>query len=148
MLSVTLLPSGTGVKESLALDHAPFTRRTSVGTFVGGLRVLEKSPPLAGGLTGRELWLEADSDRHNAMTQLETARCIRSSNPSARRRRELVDPSPRLWRKRPGGTFSCLARRPVRNDYSERKKFSKSCCWLVLRLSKFSSTVVASLPLL
>jgi hypothetical protein len=32
--------------------------------------------------------------------------------------------------------------------YSERRKSRISCCWVLLRLSKFSSTVVASLPLL
>src|SRR5258708_12447431 len=40
-------PSGTGVVESLALAHAPFTMMTPVGTFCCsvGLVLVEKSPP-------------------------------------------------------------------------------------------------------
>src|SRR5437660_5573400 len=47
-LLVTELLSGTGVVESLALDHAPLTIIVSFGTtFLGlGLVTSEKSPPL------------------------------------------------------------------------------------------------------
>jgi hypothetical protein len=48
---VTRLSSGTGVAESLALDHAPFTKITPAGTFVGVL-VFETSPPLSAGFCG------------------------------------------------------------------------------------------------
>src|SRR5260370_383200 len=46
-LLVMVLASGTGVVESLALDHAPLTRIVSLGTtFLGwGLVTSEKSPP-------------------------------------------------------------------------------------------------------
>src|SRR5579859_5155183 len=46
-LLVTAPPSGTGVVESLALDHAPLTMILSFGTtFLGsGLVTSEKSPP-------------------------------------------------------------------------------------------------------
>src|SRR5438045_1749488 len=47
-LLVVVLASGTGVVESLALDHAPLTMIVSLGTtFLGsGLVTSEKSPPL------------------------------------------------------------------------------------------------------
>src|SRR5579859_2799769 len=50
-----------------------------------------------------------------------------------------------------GETLLCLAavkQLYTQKSYSERRKFRTSCCWLVLRLSKLFSTVVASLPLL
>src|SRR5580704_7382304 len=37
--------SGSGVNESLALAHAPFTKITPSGTFVTACVLLEKSPP-------------------------------------------------------------------------------------------------------
>src|SRR5437016_7792131 len=47
-LLVTAPPSGKGVVESLALDHAPFTMIVSLGTTClgSGLVTSEKSPPL------------------------------------------------------------------------------------------------------
>src|SRR5579864_75916 len=49
-LLVTATPSGTGVVESLAPDHAPLTMMVSFGTAVlgSGLVALEKSPPFLG----------------------------------------------------------------------------------------------------
>src|ERR1700676_2056104 len=47
MRSVTPPLSGTGVVESLALDHAPLTIITSVGSLVAS-GFWEKSPPLGG----------------------------------------------------------------------------------------------------
>src|SRR5215469_8041482 len=64
---VTRLSSGTGVIESLALDHAPFTKITPVGTFVGGCVVFEKSPPLSAGFFGCVSWAEAKRARHTAI---------------------------------------------------------------------------------
>src|SRR5437660_3746947 len=74
--------SGSGVTESLALDHAPFTIIVSFGTtFAGsGLVTLEKSPPLCvTGGTGaagavvpwRVLWPQArhDAKRESAITK-------------------------------------------------------------------------------
>ena len=48
--------------------------------------------------------------------------------------------------KKADGTPWYPASKRAQNDYSERRKFKRSCCWLGLRLSKFSSTVEASLP--
>ena len=51
-------------------------------------------------------------------------------------------------RERPGETFPCLARKIAVTNYSERRKFRRSCCWLGESKSKASSTKVASDPLL
>ena len=50
--------------------------------------------------------------------------------------------------KKPGETLPCLTRRNEDKDYSERRKFSRSCFWLGESKSKNSSTAVASEPLL
>ena len=55
----------------------------------------------------------------------------------------------RLPHSKVGETRACLAhRRIAAMDYSERRKFRRSCCWLVERESKLDSTALASEPLL
>lgn len=49
--------------------------------------------------------------------------------------------------KEAGGTQTTQVS-PARSNYSERRKSSRSCCCVGVRLLKFSITVVASLPLL
>ena len=66
-LLTTLPPSGTGVTESLALDHAPFTRITPSGTLFKGCTLSEKSPPFLGAF-GLALWPKASNDTDTAET--------------------------------------------------------------------------------
>src|SRR5579871_5005237 len=68
MPSFTDAPSGTGVIASLALDQAPFTRMTSVGTFVCESVVLEKSPPSTGTVAPRWFCPKASNDVDKART--------------------------------------------------------------------------------
>src|ERR1700721_1668620 len=65
---VTLPSSGTGVTESLALDHAPFTRMTPVGTFVSGCRLFEKSPPFFGASCAQALWPDPSKRKNKPKT--------------------------------------------------------------------------------
>jgi hypothetical protein len=70
---VTLPPSGTGVTESLALDHAPFTRITPAGTFVAdGETLVEKSPPFLGTACGLESWLQVSNGSAAASAIMES----------------------------------------------------------------------------
>src|SRR5579863_793311 len=69
MLLVTLPPSGTGVTESLALDHAPLTRITPVGTLFSDCGFSEKSPPFLGGTGGFSAWLHTASDEPITITE-------------------------------------------------------------------------------
>jgi hypothetical protein len=66
-LFVTLPPSGIVVTVSLALDQAPFTKMTPVGTFVSGSVTVEKSPPLLGELGGCVFWPETNDDAKQMM---------------------------------------------------------------------------------
>src|SRR5271163_4092428 len=59
-----MLPaSGRGVPESLALDHAPLTRMTPVGSFFAFV-FCEKSPPLGGAACERADCAKASNQRN------------------------------------------------------------------------------------
>src|SRR5216684_4537603 len=62
MLLATFPLSGTGVTESLALDHAPFTRMTPFGSFAAGSMLLEKSPPLLDAVCGLPAWAPTNDE--------------------------------------------------------------------------------------
>jgi hypothetical protein len=71
-LLATLLPSGTGVTKSLALDQAPLTRRTSDGSAFG-CGLLEKSPPLCGELCA---WAMSEMEKQTKVRERENLGCI------------------------------------------------------------------------
>src|SRR5258708_32355608 len=146
MPPVTVPLSGTGVTESLALDQAPLTRMNPVGTFVAGCRLLEKSPPFFGSFCGRVSWPQPGKDKRTIKNRKNPQRIFLPSNLcsfvcSGRQNKSFPTRNALARRLR-------VSPRASQNAYSERRKFSKSCCWLVERLSKFPSTVDASLPLL
>src|ERR1700730_15022609 len=110
--------SGSGVTESLALDQAPFTRMASVGTFVLGCMLLEKSPPLFGLFCRPAPWPHASSDTDKAVT---TKKRKHPEGMSLLRDQALLSQSPlRIIRtsfsavEGPGETPACLARKPDR----------------------------------
>src|ERR1700733_9380676 len=82
LLTVPL--SGSGVTESLALDHAPFTRMTPVGTLIMGWVRLAESSPFLGTLCDSALWPHAGDNGSQART------------PQSTKRRKCIFPSFRL----------------------------------------------------
>src|SRR5882672_2453592 len=73
-----LPPSGSGVTESLALDQAPLTRMTPVGTFVLVCALLETLPPLLETFCGPAPSLQGgiDTDKARTTEQRQNPVCI------------------------------------------------------------------------
>src|ERR1700728_1153405 len=141
-------PSGIGVVLSLALDHAPLTRMTPEGTLTGGVFAFEKSPPSGGaGLVVCAKSVDARTTGRNKRRCMGPFPAGVLSGPTAcaagRDLSGLGNPHfSREQRARNGALMTSNV------GYSERRKFSRSCCWLELRAPKLPSTVDASLPLL